>query len=62
MATIQYAASDRVWKNYPCEVPPGTNFRTVYFEIEKIINQRPEFMYRVIWPQRKSLHVASSSR
>jgi len=47
--TILYAASDGVWKNYPCEVPPGTNFEKVYLAVEQIIEERPQFLYKIAW-------------
>jgi hypothetical protein len=50
---IQYAASDGIWKNYPCAVPEGTNFKRVYLSLEQIIDERPKFLFRVLWPERK---------
>jgi hypothetical protein len=49
VATIHYAASDKVWKKYPCEVPLGTSFKAVYLAVEQIIEQRPQFLFQVVW-------------
>jgi mannosyltransferase OCH1-like enzyme len=46
---VQYAASNGVWKNYPWSVPSKTGHKAVYLAIEKIIEQRPQFLFRVIW-------------
>ena len=48
--TIQYAASNGVWKNYPCEVPSGTTSKAVYRAVEGLMSYRPGFRFRVIWP------------
>jgi hypothetical protein len=48
---IQYAASDGVWRNYPCRIPARTNYKAVYLAVEGVIGQRPQFLYRVIWPR-----------
>jgi hypothetical protein len=54
VATIHYAASDKVWKKYPCEVPLGTSFKRVYLAVEQIIEQRPQFLFKVVWPANKN--------
>jgi hypothetical protein len=53
-ATIRYAASDGVWKKYPCEVPHGTSFKAVYLAVEQIIEHRPQFLFQVVWPANKN--------
>jgi hypothetical protein len=50
-ATILYAASDGVWKNYPCSVPPGTNYKAIYRAVETLIEYRPQFQFTIIWLQ-----------
>jgi hypothetical protein len=49
--TVQYfAVSNGVWKDCPGEFPLELNFKDVYRAVEELVELRPQFLFRVVWP------------
>ena len=48
---IQYAASNKVWKNCPYDLSADLTSKQVYLAVEELVELRPQFMFRVVWPK-----------